>query len=246
MEGTRDETEEHRIGYIPGMWWLVACTAGREPVSKAPPVDTGDDVPRGDLAFAFPLADPSFFEQTIGFDHDPTVYEEGAQGVHCINYDGRGFPWCYDEHDGSDYLLEGGFDTMDAGSVEIIAAAPGVVVETDDGHYDRCHATVDGIDCDGYEMIGNHVIIQHEGGWLTKYWHMKQDSVAVAVGDEVECGTVLGKVGSSGYSSMPHLHFEVADADGVAFDPYAGEYSQEETWWIDQGDPEGLPAFGCP
>ncbi len=227
---------------------LLAC-GGEGADTAAKEADTGSTipaVPRGALQFRFPLVETTLFEQTTGVDHDPTVYEPASlEAAICTNYDGRGFPWCYDEHDGSDFLLVGGFDTMDAGSATIVAAAPGVVVATEDGHYDRCSATLDGIDCDGNDGIANSVIVEHEGGWRTLYWHMMTDSVAVAVGDEVACGDVLGRVGSSGYSSMPHLHFELQDAAGSTIDPYAGEYSQPETWWVDQGDPAGLPGDGC-
>jgi len=229
------------------MWWLVGCAVlDQEPVSIPAPEDTaGDPVPRGALAFRFPLADRALFEQVVGVDHDPVVHTDTLSQVLCTSYDGRAFPWCYDEHDGSDYLLLGGFDTMDAGSTPIVAAADGVVVETDDGNYDRCEASVDGIDCDGYPMDANYVILEHEGGYRTLYWHMKTDSVAVAVGDDVACGAPLGLVGSSGYSSAPHLHFELQDPAGATIDPYAGAYSQPETWWVDQGDPEGLPGSDC-
>ena len=91
----------------------------------------------------------------------------------------------------------------------------------------------------------NYVIVEHEGGWRTKYWHMMNGSVAVAVGDEVACGDTLGKVGSSGNSSQPHLHFQLEDAAGVVTDPYAGEYSQPETWWVDQGTYSQLPGSDC-
>ena len=227
---------------------LVACAAspGDSAGGGETAADTGEAIPRGALSFRFPLVEIELFEQTVGVDHDPAVYEEAsAEAMICTSYDGRMFPWCYDEHDGSDYLLVGAFTTMDAGSATIVAAAPGSVVETDDGHYDRCHATVDGIDCDGHDGKPNYVIVEHEGGWRTLYWHMLSGSVAVAPGDAVECGTVLGRVGSSGYSSTPHLHFELQDAAGTVIDPYAGAYSQPETWWVEQGDPEGLPADRC-
>jgi murein DD-endopeptidase MepM/ murein hydrolase activator NlpD len=224
------------------MLLLLACTPDPQPVALvAPPVE----VPRGALSFRWPLLDPAQFTQTVGVDHDPTVYPEGIQGVYCTNYDGRTFPWCYDEHDGSDYLLAGGFDAMDAGSAVIVAAAPGVVVTVEDGHYDRCHAEGNGIDCDGHEMEPNYVEVEHDGGYVTRYFHMMSGSPVVEVGDEVACGDELGLVGSSGYSSMPHLHFELQDADGVVIDPYAGDYSQPETWWVDQGDPEGFPSMDC-
>ncbi|MDP2305772.1 MAG: M23 family metallopeptidase [Pseudomonadota bacterium] len=228
------------------MWLLVGCAAPvQAPVKLERPEDTAADVARGPLAFRFPLADRALFEQLVGVDHDPVVYGEGIEGAQCTNYDGRGFPWCYDSHDGSDFLLDGGFDVMDAGSTPIVAAADGVVVATEASNYDRCHATFEGVDCDGYPMEANYVILEHEGGYSTRYWHMKTDSVVVAVGDTVRCGDTLGLVGSSGYSSMPHLHFELQDAAGMTTDPYAGAWSQPETWWVEQGEAEGMPGSDC-
>ena len=96
-------------------------------------------------------------------------------------------------------------------------------------------------------MVANQVVLEHPSGVRTRYLHMKSGSVAVEVGQEVVCGEVLGLVGSSGLSSMPHLHFEVSDASGSRVDPYAGPFSQPESWWRDQGDdPEDLPPSACP
>lgn len=215
-----------------------ACAPTPKGADTAP-----DDAPG--LRFAFPVAEPELISQTIGVDHDPAVYD-GVEELICLNYDGRGFPWCYDEHDGSDYLLDGGFDAMDAGSAGVIAAADGVVVEISDGNYDRCHGVASGgVDCDGHEMIANYVVLEHEGGVLSRYWHLQSGSVLVSVGQAVACGEALGRVGSSGYSSTPHLHFEVHAADGRSVDPYAGDYSQPESLWVEQGDPEGLPGEAC-
>ncbi len=221
---------------------LVLMAVGCEPDQ----VDSAPAIARGALSLALPLASPGAFDPpVIGVDHDPEVHE-GIYRAYCTDYMGRSFPHCYDEHDGSDVMLDGGFPAMDAGSEEIIAAAPGTVVDTDDGHYDRCHADLGAqeVDCDGYPMLANYVILEHEGGYRTLYWHMKTDSVAVHVDQVVEAGELLGLVGSSGHSSAPHLHFELQDPAGDAIDPYAGEYSQDETWWCEQGDPDELPG-GC-
>ncbi len=209
-------------------------------------LDTGEVVPRGALAFRWPLTDPTVIYQTTGVDHDPDVYEEKAYQVICRDYAGRAFPWCYDEHRGSDYLLDGGFEAMDAGSTPIVAAADGVVSATDDGNYDRCHAETDGVSCDGYEQAPNYVDLTHATGHVTRYFHMKTGSVAVSVGDAVKCGDLLGYVGSSGNSSAPHLHFQLQGADGTVIDSYAGPESQPETWWLEQGDDEGFPGMVCP
>jgi murein DD-endopeptidase MepM/ murein hydrolase activator NlpD len=180
-----------------------------------------------------------------GVDHDPE--EHGDRSAICTSYLGYGFPDCYDGHGGSDILLAGGFEAMDEGSVEVLAAADGEVVETEDGHYDRCHADAEaegGISCDGYGMEANYVVILHATGDTTRYYHLMQDSVVVEAGEAVSQGDVLGRVGSSGVSSTPHLHFELRDAQGVVVDPYAGPYSQEETWWCAQNERGELPG-GC-
>ena len=224
------------------MWWLMlACAAPKESAV----VDTGDPIPRGALQFGFPVPERDAIETLVGVDHDPVVQDDGLGGLICTAYDGRGFPHCYDEHDGSDFMLAGGFDAMDAGSTTAVAAADGVIVATEDGHYDRCHADLAGVSCDGNDGVANSVIIEHEGGYRTLYWHLMKDSVVVAVGDAVTCGTPVGTLGSSGYSSAPHLHFELQDADGVTIDPFAGVASQPETWLAEQGDPDDLPGPGC-
>lgn len=54
---------------------------------------------------------------------------------------------------------------------------------------------------------GNTVVIEHGGGLKTYYFHM--ESLQVKEGDLVERGQVIGTVGSTGYSTGAHLHFEV-------------------------------------
>jgi len=203
---------------------LLACT-GPTPDDSGPGLTVAADVPRGALQLRFPLVERELFLQTVGVDHDPVEYDDDSvDSLICTNYDGRTFPWCYDGHRGSDYLLEGGFDQMDNGSATIVAAVGGTVVEVEDGHYDRCHGEVGGVDCDGNDGLANDIIIE----------------------TTVACGTPLALVGSSGNSSQPHLHFQVEDAFDVVIDPYAGDYSQPESWWIDQGSATGLPGGDCP
>lgn len=56
---------------------------------------------------------------------------------------------------------------------------------------------------------GNMVLINHGDGYKTRYAHMIKGSITVSVGDYVEAGRTIGKVGSTGNSTGPHLHFEV-------------------------------------
>jgi murein DD-endopeptidase MepM/ murein hydrolase activator NlpD len=54
---------------------------------------------------------------------------------------------------------------------------------------------------------GNCVIIDHGGGRCTLYGHMS--SITCSSGSNIKQGEEVGKVGSTGYSTGPHLHFEV-------------------------------------
>jgi hypothetical protein len=43
---------------------------------------------------------------------------------------------------------------------------------------------------------------------------------------------------------MPHLHFTLT-VDEVDVDPYAGEFSHDESWWAEQNAPDVWPGLGC-
>lgn len=68
------------------------------------------------------------------------------------------------------------------------------------------------------EGYGQVVIIKHNNGETTRYGHMSKTTVKV--GDMVQRGkTMIGRVGSTGISTGPHLHFEVRDRNGKAVNP---------------------------
>lgn len=80
------------------------------------------------------------------------------------------------------------------------------------------YATADGLvsKAEWFGAYGNFVSIGHGGELETRYGHMSR--MAVAAGQRVRKGDLIGYVGSTGRSTGPHLHYEVRVA-GQAVDP---------------------------
>lgn len=146
----------------------------------------------------------------------------------------------YGGHKGSDFGI-GSFPVMDAGSRWVVAAAPGEVVFVNDGCFDRCTTG----DCGCGSGFGNYVKLQHADGKLTYYAHLMNGSIQVSLGDQVQCGQHLGKVGSSGNSTGPHLHFEPRYSSNVSDDPFSGPCGGSTSFWVNQGAYLGLPSDQC-
>ncbi len=75
--------------------------------------------------------------------------------------------------------------------------------------------TVEAVNHD-YFGFGNHVIVIHEGGYESIYAHLSRTEVQP--GDPVNLNTELGKSGSTGFSTGPHLHLEIHQ-NGVIVNP---------------------------
>jgi murein DD-endopeptidase MepM/ murein hydrolase activator NlpD len=81
---------------------------------------------------------------------------------------------------------------------QVVAAAPGVVTRAEPR---------------GTSGYGHYVRIEHMNGENTIYAHLT--TVAVAVGQTVDQGGLLGTVGETGNATGPHLHFEERNTVGV-------------------------------
>ena len=68
--------------------------------------------------------------------------------------------------------------------------------------------------------------VDHGGGFTTRYAHLSD--IVVKEGQKVDIGDVVGKVGSSGRSTGPHLHYEVR-RNGDAIDPLAIPQGRQES-----------------
>lgn len=103
----------------------------------------------------------------------------------------------------------------DYGTVNVIAAKSGTVIRVNNDP--TCESNNLDENCNG-SGYGNYVEIEHQDGNTTLYGHMHKNTITVSVGDIVDQGQVIGKVGSSGRSTGMHLHFEVRE-NGSPVDP---------------------------
>lgn len=91
---------------------------------------------------------------------------------------------------------------------EIYAVANGTVADAEDGLPD-IETIYSAPPATFATAAGNYVILDLGGGKYACYAHMVQGSVRVKSGDSVQEGDVLGLMGNSGNSDLPHLHFQV-------------------------------------
>lgn len=62
---------------------------------------------------------------------------------------------------------------------------------------------------------GNYVTIDHENGEFSFYAHLSENTICVKKGERIKQGTIIGKVGNTGNSTDPHLHFQLMDCPNM-------------------------------
>lgn len=102
---------------------------------------------------------------------------------------------------------------------DVLAVADGTVTAAVTGVPDNTPDALPVPPLFGDALAGNYVIIMFGPQRYAVYAHLRPGSITVKEGQRVSRGQVIARVGNSGFSSKPHLHFHVSDADG----PLAGE-----------------------
>lgn len=111
----------------------------------------------------------------------------------------------------------------------VYAPCDGVIVKAVDGYPERARAHVltdtliafknalafNPAKDDIRTVAGNYLIIKCDQNVYAAFAHLKKGSITVAVGQSVKKGDLLGKVGHSGNSTAPHLHFQLMDRDDL-------------------------------
>jgi murein DD-endopeptidase MepM/ murein hydrolase activator NlpD len=131
-----------------------------------------------------------------------------------------------DAHDiiqgfGGDFSHTGGnYYAIDFGCAEetpVVAARDGVVVAVND------QATTHGTTPEFMSYaLTNFILIAHDDGTIGQYMHLAPDGVDVRPGQRVSRGEYIGRSGNTGFSSTPHLHFQLMTSapdglDSVSF-----------------------------
>ncbi|MGH7934822.1 MAG: M23 family metallopeptidase [Candidatus Binataceae bacterium] len=103
-----------------------------------------------------------------------------------------------------------------AWNVPIMAAADGRVIVVKDGVPENTPDPADpakrAVVLDLANLGGNHVVEDIGGGHYALYAHLRPGSITVKPGETVHRGQVIARLGNSGNSTEPHLHFQLCDA----------------------------------
>jgi hypothetical protein len=151
---------------------------------------------------------------------NPEIIHRGSVlGVNSALYDAQRFAIDWMRLDDEGRLVHGDpgdvHNYTDYGA-EVLAVADGKVVSTLNNLDDQIPGklpdpnaiTIDTVD-------GNYVVLDLGHGRFAFYAHMQKNSVTVHPGDQVKKGAVLGKLGNSGNTSAPHLHFHIMTSPSV-------------------------------
>lgn len=220
--------------------WIAGCAAlfirlrprQSEPVRVSPPV-RGRWMPVNSPADRVPSHGVHGYGQTYAID---LVYHSDAEadwaGVHAwpparrpASFPGFGRP--------------------------VLAPADGVVVRVRDrsrDHWSRnsplgvAYLLVEGLIREIFgpgRLLGNHVVIELEGGVYAALAHLRRGSARVTAGQRVTVGQRIAECGNSGNSSEPHVHFQLMDRQNVLT-------ASGVPFRFDRFEVDGRPAEGVP
>ena len=174
--------------------------------------------PRLDWPLEYPLNNGSLIGSYVDEDASTPGYRDYSNGEHT-----------YDGHNGTDCDVFD-FRAMDRG-VAVLAAADGVVDSEEFSKFDR------NTQWPRNDPLPNDILIRHAEGGYTWYVHLRKNSITVAPGETVRRGQLIGFVGSSGSSTLPHLHFEPGEYIGNNWnwrDPFQGPRQSQSSLWRSQ------------
>lgn len=179
--------------------------------------------------------DPSAFRKLNGYTIDSDSFQPPVVKNFTLNASCPYYPGNFEASHGSFHGgVDIGFINEPTLGQKIVAPADSVVLWTHDG-------------CDTYGYLGNKcgspvggnsVVLLSEVDGITYamyFLHMQQNSVAVEVGDFVSQGQEIGRAGSSGSSTGPHLHYEIFSLGDMGVEAAIEYYKNTGSPWFLNG-----------
>lgn len=133
---------------------------------------------------------------------------------------------------------------------DVYSPCDGIVIQAQDGYEERERTNLRSDMINAYKnansfdpqkddiqsVAGNYIIIKYDSSVYAALVHLQTGSIQVSLGQNIKKGEVIGRVGHSGNSFAPHLHFQLMDSSNIAiangipcaFEEY--ELFQNGTW----------------
>jgi murein DD-endopeptidase len=166
-------------------------------LSIGPPLRGGDWIAEGGPS-------NSSYHRRARMVGDGTVYFAQRFAIDYVKVSADGRTYAGDPKKNANYLCYGA-DVIAVADGKVVAAKDGVPENTPDPTARAVEMTMDTVG-------GNFVALDIGYHRYALYGHLIPGSLKVKVGDTVKRGQVLGRLGNSGNSTEPHLHFQIADA----------------------------------
>ncbi len=158
---------------------------------------------KGDFWFAGGGPSNTSFHRAANLVVNGHDYFAQRYAIDFIQIDKNGTSYAGNEKKNKSYLCYG---------KDILSVAVGTVVRVKDGIPENVpHTTKRAVEMTMETIGGNHVVVDIGNGSYAFYAHLIPGSLKVKKGDKVSTGQVLGKIGNSGNSTEPHLHFHIVD-----------------------------------
>ncbi|AHL75670.1 peptidase M23 [Stutzerimonas stutzeri] len=165
---------------------------------------------------------PLMYQQSFSYSliYSPEPGKKGSVGGYAYALPWKGGPFRISQGAGGDYSHNSpkgryAVDIAMPVGTPIVAARAGTVLEVRNNQGGRLP-----------DPAGNHVRILHDDGTHSAYLHLKRGSVQVKAGQQIKAGALLGRSGSTGRSTGPHLHFVVQRAYGDSMVSIPFRFSQ--------------------
>jgi murein DD-endopeptidase MepM/ murein hydrolase activator NlpD len=141
---------------------------------------------------------------------DITIKNYDTQYVYDLPFGKGKALWIHQGYNGTfSHQNENSLDFIMPEGTEVLAAREGKVIDIVQSNNRSCPTR-------SCAPFGNYVSILHPDGTIAQYYHLEQNGVQVKLGDSVTKGQFIAYSGNTGWSSGPHLHFNVYISSATA------------------------------